>query len=56
MDSKKGKATLINLIGYEKTLIFANKIKRQLEKKIKRLGSKSEDLLESVAFLLDRDF
>ena len=56
MDSKKGKATLINLIGYEKTLIFANKIKRQLEKKIKRLGSKSEDLLESVEFLLDRDF
>ena len=56
MDLKKGKATLINLIGYEKTLIFANKIKRQLEKKIKRLGSKSEDLLESVAFLLDRDF
>jgi farnesyl diphosphate synthase len=56
MDSKKGKATLINLMGYKKTLIFANKLKKQLYKKIKRYGSKSKDLLESVDFLLDREF
>ena len=56
MDSKKGKATLINLMGYEKTLIFANKLKKKIDKKIKRYGSKSKDLLESVEFLLNRKF
>ena len=56
MDLKKGKATLINLMGYKKTLTFANKIKKQLDKKIKKYGYKSKDLLKSVDFLLDRDF
>ena len=56
MPLKKGKATLVSLLGYEKTLIFANKTKGQINKKIKKYGFKSKDLLQSVNFLLNRDF
>ena len=55
-DLKKGKATLINLIGYDKTLLFANNLKRSIDKKIKNFGPHTEDLLESVNFILDRKF
>ena len=53
-DFKKGKATLINLIGYDKTLSFANSLKKNIDKKIKKFGKNTEDLLESVNFILDR--
>jgi len=56
MDEKKGKATLVRLLGDKKTINFAKKIKKKLEKKIKKYGSKSKDLLDSVDFILDRNF
>ena len=56
MDEKKGKATLVRLLGYKKTINLAKKIKKKLEKKIKKYGSKSSDLLDSVDFILDRNF
>jgi len=55
-DFKKGKATLINLIGYRKTLLFANNLKNNIDRKIKNLGLCTKDLLESVNFILDRKF
>jgi farnesyl diphosphate synthase len=55
-DEKKGKATLINLLGYKESLIFAKSLKNQLDKKIKKLGKNSQDLLESVEFIIDREF
>ena len=55
-DEKKGKATLIRLLGYKKTINFAKKIKKKLFKRIKKYGSKSDDLLDSVDFILDRNF
>ena len=56
MDTKKGKATLIRLFGYKKTINLAKKIKKKLVKRIKKYGSKSDDLLDSVEFILDRNF
>ena len=56
VDEKKGKATLVRLLGYKKTINLAKKIKKILEKKIKKYGSKSNDLLDSVYFILDRNF
>ena len=53
-DKKKGKPTLVNLIGYKKTLDFANNLKNKINKKIKNYGIKSQDLLQSVEFILDR--
>ena len=55
-DAEKGKATLVNLIGYEKTLIFAKKLKNKIRKKIKKYGKRSEELLLSIDFILDREF
>jgi len=55
-DQQKGKPNLVNAIGYEKTLIFATKLKNKINKKIKNYGNKSEDLLQSVDFILNRKF
>jgi farnesyl diphosphate synthase len=55
-DKIKGKATLVNLLGYKDTLIFANNLKNKLNKKIKKYGIKSHDLLQSVEFILNRKF
>ena len=55
-DKNKGKQTLINLMGYNKTLIFVNNLKRKITINIKKYGIKSEDLLQSVEFILNRKF
>jgi len=55
-DKKKGKPTLINLLGYKETLNFANNLKNKIDKKIINYGIKSNDLLQSVQFIIDRKF
>jgi farnesyl diphosphate synthase len=55
-DKKKGKATLISILGYKNALIFAENLKRQLNLKIKKYGLEANDLLHSVEFILSRDF
>ena len=53
-DKKKGKPTLVNLLGYKKTVHFANNLKNRIDKKINNYGIKSQDLRQSVEFILDR--
>ncbi len=53
-DRKRGKPNLVNLLGYNKTLNFAHNLKRKIIKKIKNYGIKSQDLLQSVEFILNR--
>jgi len=55
-DKKKGKATLINLLGYEETINFAKSLKKKIDQKIKKYGTKANDLLDSVQFILERKF
>jgi farnesyl diphosphate synthase len=55
-DKNKGKPTLVNLIGYNKTLIFAKNLKKKINKRIKKYGIKSYDLIQSIDFILDRKF
>ena len=55
-DKKKGKINLVSILGYDETLNYARRIKKKLEIKIKKYGSKSSDLLESVQFVLNRNF
>ena len=55
-DKKKGKATLVNLLGYKKTLNFAKIFKKKIDKKIKKYGIKGNDLLDSVEFIIERNF
>ena len=55
-DKKKGKSTLINLIGYEKANIFANKLKKNILRKLLKHGKKAKDLTNTVEFILGRNF
>ncbi len=55
-DKKKGKATLINLLGYSETLNFTKTLKKNLDQQIKKYGIKANDLLESIEFILTREF
>ena len=43
-------------MGYNKTLVFVNKLKKKITVNIKKYGIKSEDLLQSVEFVLNRKF
>jgi len=55
-DTRKGKKTLISLMGYKKTLKYVNNLNKKISKNIKKYGIKSNDLLQSVEFLLHRKF
>ena len=53
-DQKKGKATLISLLGYENTIKYGNKIKLNLFKKLKKYGSRSKNINETLEFIFNR--
>ena len=55
-DEKRGKATLVNLLGYDETINFAKDLKKKIDQKIKKYGIKANDLLDSVEFILERKF
>ena len=55
-DEKKGKATLVNLLGYEETINFTKNLKKKIDQQIKKYGTKANDLLDSVEFILKRKF
>jgi geranylgeranyl pyrophosphate synthase len=54
-DIKRGKATLINLLGYSNALEFAYSLKNKIVNKIKKYGTQSRDLLESLEYIIHRD-
>ena len=55
-DEKRGKSTLINLLGYEETINVAKNLKKKIDQQIKKYGTKANDLLDSVQFILERKF
>ena len=54
-DTKKGKATLINLLGYKNSIKYCDKIISNIDKKLKKYGSKSENMRETMEFILNRN-
>ena len=54
-DLKKGKATLISLLGYKNTIKYGNKLKLTLFKRLNIFGKKAEDLKETVNYILERN-
>ena len=54
-DEKKGKATLISLLGYKNTIKYTNKIKKNILNKISCYGRKSENLKKTVLFISERE-
>ena len=55
-DSKKGKSTLVNLMGYEKAHNYANNLKKKILLKLKKHGKKAKDLSDTIEFILGRNF
>ena len=55
-DNKKGKSTLINLMGYQKAYNYANSLKRKILIKLKKHGKNAKDLTNTIEFILGRNF
>ncbi|MEC7136989.1 MAG: polyprenyl synthetase family protein [Pseudomonadota bacterium] len=55
-DKKKGKSTLINLFGYEKAFIYAHNLKKKILLKLKKHGKDANNLIDTIEFILDRNF
>ena len=53
-DAKKGKATLISLLGYKSTIKYAKNLNLKINKQIKKYGSKSKNLSETLDYILYR--
>ena len=55
-DKKKGKSTLINLMGYKNAFKYADNLKRKLLLNLKKRGKNTIDLRETIEFILKRDY
>ena len=53
-DLKQGKATLISLLGYKNTIIYANKLKLSIFKKLNIFGNKAGDLRNTIDYIIER--
>ena len=53
-DNKLGKATLISLLGYNKTVIYSEKLKKKIQEKIMKYGQRSKNLNETINYILKR--
>ncbi len=54
-DKKKGKATLISLLGYQNTIKYSNSIKLKIIKDLKRYNSNFNNLDETLDYILTRN-
>ena len=54
-DQKKGKATLISLLGYKNAVKYCDKIIFDINKSLKKYGSNSKNIRETLYYILDRD-
>ena len=55
-DKKKGKSTLINLIGYENTLRYTDKLRKNILIKLKKRGKNAQELINTIEFIQSRKY
>ncbi len=55
-DKKKGKSTLINYMGYENALRYADNLKKNILLKLKKHGKDAKDLIDTIDFIHERKF
>ena len=53
-DKKKGKATLISLLGYQNTINYSYKLKNKVSNLLKSFGDRAEDVNETINYVLFR--
>ena len=54
-DQKQGKANLISLLGYNNTVIYADKLRFKIQKKLKSYGQKSNSLIKTLEYISNRN-
>ena len=54
-DKKKGKATLISLLGYKNAVEYSDKIKSNIIYDLKKYGSNSKNIIETLNYILTRE-
>ena len=55
-DKKKGKSTLVNLIGYKNAIRYAEKLEKKILLKLKKRGRFANDLIDTIKFIRGRNF
>ena len=55
-DKKKGKSTLVNLIGYENASRYTEKLKKKILLKLEKHGKVAKDLIDTIKFIQERNF
>tara|TARA_B000000609_G_scaffold138874_1_gene116119 strand:+ start:208 stop:1083 length:876 start_codon:yes stop_codon:yes gene_type:complete len=55
-DKKKGKSTLIKLMGYENALRYADNLMKKILIKLKKHGKNAKNLIETIEFIRGRSF
>ena len=53
-DIKKGKATLINYLKYKNSMKYLYKLEKEIILKLKKYGSKTENLIDTIKFITYR--
>ena len=53
-DNKKGKATLISLLGYKNSIKYCDKIILDIDKSLMKYGSKSKNIRNTLEYILKR--
>jgi len=54
-DNKLGKATLISLLGYKNTVIYSEKLRKKIQKKVMKYGEKSKNLSDTINYISKRN-
>ena len=54
-DQKKGKATLISLLGYNNAFKYCNNLIININKKLQKYGSNSKKIIQTLEYILNRD-
>ena len=55
-DNKKGKSTLLKLMGEKKAYLYANNLKKKILRKLEKHGKKAKELTSTIEFILERKF
>ena len=55
-DNKKGKSTLLNLMGEKKAYLYANNLKKKILRKLQKHGKKGKEITKTIEFILNRNF
>ena len=53
-DLKRGKATLISLLGYKNTIKYSEKLKLNIFKSLDKFGNKASDLKDTIEYIMVR--